>query len=115
MVQNSIIIFETRKIPGQRIFCCPGIRLRIRHSFPALIIGAFQVFGLFENIDLRDKFLRGQFVIVNAKSRQKQTGFLLFLGALVVQGGLHLLLNFDNRRSGVCSSGVLPVGFPDIM
>ena len=115
MVQNSIIIFETRKIPGQRIFCCPGIRLRIRHSFPALIIGAFQVFGLFENMDLRDKFLRGQFVIVNAKSRQKQTGFLFFLSALVVQGGLHLLLNFGNRRSGVCSSGVLPVGFPDIM
>ena len=29
LLQDSIIIFETRKIPGQRIFCCPGIRLRI--------------------------------------------------------------------------------------
>ena len=39
----------------------------IGHSFPALVIGAFQVFGLFENIDLRNKFLRGQFVVINAQ------------------------------------------------
>lgn len=29
MVQNYIIIFETRKIPGQHFFSCPGICLRI--------------------------------------------------------------------------------------
>ena len=39
MVQNSIIIFETRKIPGQRIFCCPGIRLRMRITSSASAAG----------------------------------------------------------------------------
>ena len=38
----------------------------IRGSFPTLVVGAFQVLGLLQNIDLRDKFLRSQFVIVNA-------------------------------------------------
>ena len=87
----------------------------IGHSFPSQVIGAFQVFGLFENIDLRDKFLRGQFVIVNAQGCQEEAGFLFFLGALVVHGGFHLLLNFSNGRSGVGGGGVFPVGFPNVL
>ena len=87
----------------------------IGHSFPTQIIGAFQMFGLLQNIDLRDKFLRGQLVIINAESSQEQPGFLFFLSSLVVQSGFHLLLNFGNRRSGVGGGGVFPVGFPDIM
>ena len=61
----------------------------IRHSFPSQVIGTFQVLGLFGNIDLCDKFLRGQLVIINAESCQEQPGFLFFLGALVVHGGFH--------------------------
>ena len=88
---------------------------RIWHSFPTLVIGVFQVFGLFENIDLRDKFLRGQFVVVNAKGCQEQPGFLFFLGALEVHGSFHLLLNFGNRRSGVGGGGISSMGIPDIL
>ena len=87
----------------------------IGQSSPTLIIGAFQVFGLFENIDLCDKFLRGQFVVINAQGCQEQPGFLFFLGALVVHGGLHLLLNFGNRRSGVGGGGISSMGIPDIL
>ena len=61
----------------------------IRHSFPSQVIGTFQVLGLFENIDLCDKFLRGQLVIINAESSQEQPGFLFFLSSLVVHGGFH--------------------------
>ena len=60
----------------------------IGYSFPALVIRAFQVFGLLQNIDLRDKFLRSQFVVINAQGRQEQPGFLFFLGALVKHTGL---------------------------
>ena len=88
---------------------------RIWRSFPTLVIGAFQVLGLFENIDLRDKFLRGQYVVINAESHQGQSGFLFFLGVLIVHGGFHLLLNFGNRRGCVGSGCVFPVGFPDIL
>ena len=60
----------------------------IRHGFPSQVIGAFQELGLLEIIDLRDKFLWGQFVVVNAKGSQEQPGFLFFLGALVKHTGL---------------------------
>ena len=69
----------------------------IRHSFPSQVIGTFQVLGLLENIDLCDKFLRGQFVIVNAQGCQEEAGFLFFLGAVIVHGGFHLLLNFGKE------------------
>ena len=63
---------------------------RIRQSFPTLIIGAFQVFGLLENIDLRDKFLRGQFVVVNAEGCREDAGLLFLLNTLIMYDGFHI-------------------------
>ena len=62
----------------------------IGYSFPALVIRAFQVFGLLQDVDLCDKFLRGQFVIVNAEGCREDAGLLFILNTLIMYDGFHI-------------------------
>ena len=65
----------------------------IRYGFSPQVIGAFQMCGLFQNVDLRHKFLLGQLVIVNSQRGQEDAGLSLFLRPLVVHGGFQLLVD----------------------
>ena len=51
---------------------------RVWHGFSPQVVGAFQVCGLLQDVDLRHKFLLGQLVIVNSQRGQEDACLSLF-------------------------------------
>ena len=82
--------------------------------FPTLADGAFQVLGLLEDSNQRNKLFFRERVVINTKCCKVRADFL-FLGAALKMYGLHqLLLHSGGRQVIVRGQSICPVFLPDV-